>query len=234
MSTTPNEIKEATKAAMAKAVPALSVSTTLRTATALPVAVLVAPGEAGFPETPGGIPTAGPALAAGEVPGSGGFAAGIATVAPAPGGLGPAPAGRGGSEILMVSLRKSPGALFPPIGAGADGEGTPPGTEGTPGTAGGVAGDRPGAAEIAGLGGLRRMVSFFTPGGGGTRGVGGLGAGASLTVSFFTPGTGGGTAGPGGLAVEIPGGIGGFGTAGKGGAEGGFGTPGGKGKPSAI
>lgn len=207
MSTIPNEINEATKAAMAKAVPALSVSTTLRTATAPEAVGFVA---AGLPETPGGIPGTPPAFTPGEAPGSGGFTAGIATVAPAPGGLGPAPAGRGGREMRMVSLRKSAGGLFPTAGSGADGAEAPPGTEGTPGTPGAAEGGSLGATGIAGLGGLSRMVSFFTPG------------------------TGGGTARPGGLVAGIPGGNGGFGTAGKGGAKGGFGAPGGKGKPSAI
>ena len=71
----------------------------------------------------------GPGFAMGVFPGIGGLVtAGNATVAvEAPAGLGPTPAGLGGKEIRMVSLRKSDGGLAIPELAGA--AGGAPGTE---------------------------------------------------------------------------------------------------------
>ena len=150
---------------MAKAVPAPSVSTTLRTATAPAAAGLVAEEGAGFPEGAAETPGAPPGFGAWEAPGSGGLGAGMATVAPALAGLGPTPAGRGGREIRMVSLRRSDGGLAPPGTGGTAGAAAPPGAEGMLGMPGVGAGGKLGTTGIAGLGGLNRMVSFFMPGG---------------------------------------------------------------------
>lgn len=141
---------------MARAVAALSVSTTVRTP---PPAVAVGfdTGPAGLAAGPGfgPIPTAGPAGAAGFAPGTAGA------------GFAPPPTpGLGGSEILMVSLRRSP----PTFAA--------PGTEGI----GGLAPPGIGGGLPAGTGGLGRT---------GAGGADGLGGGVNLMVSFFTPGTGG-------------------------------------------
>jgi len=146
-----------------------------------------------------------------------------------------APAGRGGKEILMVSLRRSAGGLGAAVGgvgeeggiAGALGVATPPGGFGicgAPGTPGGLGNaGAPGAAGVGGLGiagGANLMVSFFMPGGTGAC-PGGFGA-----VGRFKPG------GLGALgAVGRPGGLGGAGMAGT---PGGLGGVGGNGTPSGI
>jgi len=208
---------------------------------AAPDAVAAAPGA--LPATTPGVLGFVPAA---PTAGIGGLAtAGNATVAPAPGGFAPVPAGRGGREIRMVSLRKSAGGLAIPGIAGiacvppfpGTGGAAGLGAAGIPGIAGTGGFGNAGAPGTAGLGGgASFIVSFFRPVGGAVGGLGGFGGAANRTVSFLTPGNGGTNAGdPGGLFAEgIPGGPGGFGTAGRGGAPGGLGTLGGKGNPSAI
>lgn len=237
--TIPKEINEATKAAIARAVPALSVSTTVRTPEDAATADLTPPDAAGILAIPDG--PAGPTCGAGPTPGNGGLAAaGRATVAPAPAVLEPAPAGRGGKEIRMVSLRKSDGGLAIPGTAGTDD--ASPVAAGTEGTTGFRA---PGMAGTGGFGNVE-MPGATGPGGfgrAGPLGKVGFGGGASLIVSFFNPGGGGtdgvggleiggvGNAATGGLLVGKLGGWGGLTTLGKGGDPGDFG---GKGTPSAI
>jgi len=161
-----------------------------------------------------------PGLGAGVPdPGRGGLvAAGMATVEDV-GLASPAAAGRGGSEILMVSFLRSPGGLAipgtgggPPTGTGIGGPGGF-GNEGKPGTAG-----APGTAGFGG--GAKRIVSFLTPAGG-AGGTSGFGAGARGTVCFLPPDAGigkeveggfaTGSARPGGLIKGAPGGVGGLG-----------------------
>ena len=227
------------RAATAKAVPELSVSTTVRTAPEAAAAGLAPTGAPALGTGAAGVPGLGAGVPA---PGRGGLvAAGIATVEDA--GLAPPTvAGRGGSEILMVSFLRSPGGLAiagtgggPPAGTGIGGAGGL-GKEGAPGTVG-----APGTAGFGG--GASRIVSFLTPAGG-AGGANGFGAGARRTVSFLTAGEGvgrevpsglaTGAVRPGGLIRGAPGGVGGFGKGTAPGALGGLGGVGGKGTPSAI
>ena len=193
----PKATSEATKAAIASAVPPLSLSTTVR-ATAAPPARGVT-FAAGWVGTPGFCmtPTA-------PVPGVIGFATCVAAGDGAPAGLAgtaaPTPPGRGGRDMRIVSFRKSAGGLATP---GTGGGVTPAGLGGMPGIggAGGVAAaGTPGTGGLGATGGVRRIVSFFNPG---AAGVGAAGA-------------------PGGLGKD---GAGGFNPT-PGGARGGFGKPG--------
>lgn len=135
--------------------------------------------------------------------------------------------GRGGNEILMVSLRRSAGGLgAAATGVAMEAAGTPGGlgADGIPGTPGGLG--SAGTAEATGVGGfgmaggVNRMVSFLSPGGTG-----------AVPDGFGARGV----ANPGGLGrpggVGTPGGLGGAGIAG---APGGLGGVGGKGAPSGI
>lgn len=237
--TIPKEISEATKAAIARAVPALSVSTTVRTPAGAVTAVFTPLGlveDLPIPEGP-----VGPGLRAGVSPGSGGLAAaGKFAVAPAPAGLPAPPVGRGGREIRMVSFRKSEGGFATPGTAGA-GAGSPPGA-GTKGTDGfGMLGT-PGKGGLgnAAVPGAVRPGGFGNPG---TLGNEGFGGGTNLMVSFFKPGSGespgfeGGGVGKGAIGGLMGGVLGGWGslaTAGRGGAPEEPGEFGGKGTPSGI
>jgi len=144
---------------------------------------------------------------------------GVAAVAGFAGAVAGAPAGRGGSEILIVSLRRSAGGFGATPGVGAEVEDGTVGTLGTPGTPGGFgACGIPGAPGGFGIeGGAKRIVSFFNPDGT-FAGVGGLGAVGNVN--------------PGGLGVVGGGGTpGGLGGGGIDGAPGGLGGVGGNGAP---
>lgn len=181
-------MRDATKAAIASAVLAPSVSTTVRTAAGPATGAVLRPPAADAPSfVPEPVPTGDAACV--EVPGAGvgaavlGVAPGAGLEGGVPAGLGAAPgapAGRGGKEILMVSLRRSAGGLGATVGApgAVTGEAGTPGTAaapgglgsgGTPGTPGGFG--KEGAAGATGAGGLgmeggaKRMVSFLSPGG---------------------------------------------------------------------
>jgi hypothetical protein len=216
----PKATREAKRAAMASAVPPLSLSTTVR-ATAAPPARGVTFGV-GWVGTPGFCITP-PAPAAGV----NGFATCVAAAeGPAAGLAGataPAPPGRGGKDIRIVSFRKSAGGLATP---GTGGGVTPAGLGGMPGTggAGGVAAaGTPGTGGFGAAGGVRRIVSFFNPGAEGAGAEGGPGGLGKDGAGGFNPTPGGarggfgklGALGMGGLGVppdtETPGGRGGVG-----------------------
>lgn len=213
----PKEIKEATSAATANAVPVLSVSTTVRTPP-VPTAAGLTPVGVVDLETIGVEPPAG--LGPGKPgPGIGGLLlTGKAAVAPGATCF-PAPAtpGLGGRAILMVSFRRSAGGL-PPLGM-TGGEVTGFGGTGMAGTgaAGGVLGFG---------GGASRIVSFFKAGTPGTEGRGGLEIPGAA-------GFGAAGVGSGGLIVGKAMGEGGL-RPDAGGGPGGRGGGGGKGTPSAI
>ena len=205
----PKATSEATKAAIASAVPPLSLSTTVR-ATAAPPARGATVG-AGWVETPG-FWTTPPTPATGAI----GFATCVAAGEGPPVGLAgaaaPAPPGRGGRDMRIVSFRKSEGGFATP---GTGGGVAPAGLRGIPGTggAGGVAvAGAPGTGGFGATGGVRRIVSFFNPG---AVGVGAAGA----PGGFGKEGAGGFSPTPGGLGKV---GAGGFSPA-PGGARGGLG-----------
>jgi len=220
----PKATSEANKAAIASAVPPLSLSTTVR-ATAAPPARGATFG-AGWVGTPGFCATP-PAPAEDAI----GFAICVAAGEGPPTGLAvvaapPAP-GRGGRDILIVSLRKSAGGFAAP---GTGGGVTPAGLGGMPGTggAGGVAAaGTPGTGGLGTEGGVRRIVSFFNPGAAGAGASGGPGGFGKEGAGGFSPTPGGARGGlgkPGALGMgglgELPdtgtpggrGGVGGFGS----------------------
>jgi len=224
----PKATNEANRAAMASAVPPLSLSTTVR-ATAAPPARGVTFG-AGWVGTPGFCATPAPAVV-----GVIGFATCVAAGEGPPAGLAgadaPALAGRGGRDIRIVSFRKSAGGLATP---GTGGGVTPAGLGGMPGTggAGGVAAaGTPGTDGFGAGGGVRRIVSFFNPGAAGTGargGPGGLGKGGAGGFNPTPGGARGGFGKPGAL------GMGGLGAPPDTGTPGGRGGVGGFGSESGI
>ena len=231
-STIPKATIDATSAAIAKAVPPLSLSTTVRatatpaargatTGTPLGAAVWDAPGLGTTPPAPAtGVMGLATCVAAGDGP-----PAGFGGTAP------PAGPGRGGREILIVSFRKSAGGLARPGTAGGVTPGGLGAAPGNPGTAGGVGTPAPGALGIGGLGpagGDSRIVSFFRPGAGATGegaagGPGGLGKDG---VGALRPTPGGAKGGLGRLGIVGAGTLGAPGkeTPGGRGGEGGLGT----------
>ena len=156
-----------------------------------------------------------------------GFATWVAAGDGAPAGLtgaaAPAPPGRGGRDIRMVSFRKSAGGFATPGTAGGVAPGGLGGMPGTGGAGGVAAAGAPGTAGLGAAGGVRRIVSFFSPGAAGAGAVGGPGGLGKEGAGGFKPTPGGarggfgkpGVLGIGGLGVppdiETPGGRGGVG-----------------------
>ena len=210
---------------MAKAVPPLSLSTTVR-ATATPAGRAAAAGANwGAVGAPLAFPTTPPAPATGVIGFATCVAAGDGPPVGFPGAAAPGAPGRGGNEIRMVSFLRSAGGLAAP---GSGGRVTAVGLGAAPGTVGAAGGGGAPTTGIPGTGG------FGAAGGGGAPttgvpGTGGFGAagGAKRIVSFFKAGAAGigGFGAPGGFGAE---GIGGFNPT-LGGAKGGFGNPGGAG-----
>ena len=191
---------------MAKDVPPLSLSTTVR-ATATPAGRAAAAGANwGAVGAPLAFPTTPPAPATGVIGSATCAAAGDGPPAGFPGAVAPGAPGRGGNEIRMVSFRRSAGGLAAPESGGRV---TAVGLGAVPGTVGAAGGGEPPATGIPDTGGFgtaggaKRIVSFFKVG---AAGMGRFGA-------------------PGGFGAE---GIGGFSPA-LGGARGSFGNPGGAG-----
>jgi len=170
---------------MAKAVPPLSVSTTVCTpAETATDGLLPAKPEGAF-EAPAELVAVCPDWGAGEALGVEGLLeGGRDTVAPGPVGLPPATAGRGGNEIRMVSLRKSAGGFAGPGTGGVEGASTAPGTGGITGLG------MPRATGTEGLGRAEAPPMLVGTGGFGrlgTLGKAGFGGGVSRMVSFFIP-----------------------------------------------
>ena len=191
---------------MAKDVPPLSLSTTVR-ATATPAGRAAAAGANwGAAGAPPVFPTTPPAPATGLIGFATCVAAGDRPPVGFPGAVAPGTPGRGGNEIRMVSFLRSAGGLAAPGSGGrvtAVGLGAVPGTVGAAGGGGAPTTGIPGTGGFGAAGGAKRIVSFFKAG---AAGIGGFGA-------------------PGGFGAE---GIGGFNPT-LGGAKGGFGNPGGAG-----
>jgi hypothetical protein len=218
----PKATSEASRAAMASAVPALSLSTTVR-ATATPPARGVTFG-AGWAGTPGFCITP-PAPAAAVI----GFATCVATGDGPPAGLAGATApptpGRGGRDMRIVSFRKSAGGLATP---GTGGGVKPAGLGGMPGTGGAegvAAAGTPGTGGFGAAGGVRRIVSFFNPDAAGVGAAGAPGGFGKEEAGGFSPTPGGlGNVGAGGFSPTLGGARGGFGKPGAPGM-GGLGAP---------
>ena len=206
---------------MAKAVPPLSLSTTVRATATLAGRAAAAGANWGAVGAPLAFPTTPPAPATGVIGFATCAAAGDGPPAGFPGAVAPGAPGRGGNEIRMVSFRRSAGGLAAP---GSGGRVTAVGLGAAPGTVGAAGGGEPPAAGIPGAGGFgtaggaKRIVSFFKAG---AAGIGGFGAPGSF-----------GARGIGGFSPTLGGAKGGFGNPGGAGALGippGRVTPGGKG-----
>jgi hypothetical protein len=206
---------------MAKAVPPLSLSTTVRATATLAGRAAAAGANWGAVGAPLAFPTTPPAPATGVIGFATCAAAGDGPPAGFPGAVAPGAPGRGGNEIRMVSFRRSAGGLAAPGSGGrvtAVGLGAAPGTVGAAGGGGAPTTGIPGTGGFGAAGGAKRIVSFFKAG---AAGIGGFGAPGSF-----------GARGIGGFSPTLGGAKGGFGNPGGAGALGippGRVTPGGKG-----
>jgi hypothetical protein len=206
---------------MAKAVPPLSLSTTVRATATLAGRAAAAGANWGAVGAPLAFPTTPPAPATGVIGFATCVAAGDGPPVGFPGAAAPGAPGRGGNEIRMVSFLRSAGGLAAPGSGGrvtAVGLGAAPGTVGAAGGGGAPTTGIPGTGGFGAAGGAKRIVSFFKAG---AAGIGGFGAPGSF-----------GARGIGGFSPTLGGAKGGFGNPGGAGALGippGRVTPGGKG-----
>ena len=213
---------------MAKAVPPLSLSTTVRATATLAGRAAAAGANWGAVGAPLAFPTTPPAPATGVIGFATCVAAGDGPPVGFPGAAAPGAPGRGGNEIRMVSFLRSAGGLAAPGSGGrvtAVGLGAAPGTVGAAGGGGAPTTGIPGTGGFGAAGGAKRIVSFFKAGAAGIGGFGAPGSFGARGIGGFSPTLGGAKGGfgnPGGAgALGIPpgrvtpggrGGAGGFGS----------------------
>ena len=213
---------------MAKAVPPLSLSTTVRATATLAGRAAAAGANWGAVGAPLAFPTTPPAPATGVIGFATCVAAGDGPPVGFPGAAAPGAPGRGGNEIRMVSFLRSAGGLAAPGSGGrvtAVGLGAAPGTVGAAGGGGAPTTGIPGTGGFGAAGGAKRIVSFFKAGAAGIGGFGAPGSFGARGIGGFSPTLGGAKGGFGN-----PGGAGAFGippgrvTPGGRGGAGGFGS----------